>query len=1507
MFTPRQTLNKAYLKVKPNRSDVERFKTQLTALLDSSNDAESEEFHKNLVSDFLKRTWYEGKHFINTKGRNDLVIHNGAAAGSTVGVIIEAKKPTNKAEMPQAAVGKLNSKALQELVLYYLRERITHNNLEVKQLVITNIREWFVFDAQHFDRLFAQNKTLVKQFTEFEAGRLSETKTDFFYRQIAEPAIAQLQNELPYTWFQLADYEKALRNADKSDDTKLIALYKLLSPEHLLKLPFANDSNSLDKRFYSELLHIIGLTEIKDGGKKLIQRNKAGERHSASLLEDAIIQLDSLDKLSRLDRGGLGYGSNTQDRLFNVALELVITWVNRILFLKLLEAQLLSYHKGDKAYAFLNGDKIKNYDDLNSLFFQVLARRYNDRNEDVQQLFARVPYLNSSLFEPTELEQLTLFISNLRDDKQLPLYTQTVLKDEQGRKRTGSLGALSYLFAFLDAYDFSSEGAEDIQEDNKTLINASVLGLIFEKINGYKDGSFFTPGFITMYMCRETIRKAVVQKFNEAATPLLRGAGGVSAGAEGVSNAVAEVSRKAPSVPPRTIIPYYPSLKLLARELRNNSTKTEIMLWKELKGKFAGKYDFHRQKPLDNYIADFFCYELKLVIELDGITHEWEETQKKDFAKECRLNELGLNVLRFDDDEVYDRFEQVLQTIRDYVAGFEKGDLSSFQREDTPLNPLSRAEFVVNTPAILVAQEDTPLNPLSRGDLGVRKDNDGAADAAFFNSLDDVYEQIGNDRMFTRQQANDIVNSIKICDPAVGSGHFLVSALNEMIAVKNDLNILQDREGRRLKEYQVEVVNDELIVTDEEGELFEYNPRNQESQRIQETLFHEKQTIIENCLFGVDINPNSVKICRLRLWIELLKNAYYKTDTPLSRGAGGVLETLPNIDINIKVGNSLVSRFAMDADLKQTLRKSKWNMDSYRLAVSTYRNAQNKEQKREMERLIASIKSDFRSEIAANDPKIKRLQKLEYDFGLLVAPNMFAESAEVYGGKANQKKAKERESKMLAEINKLKADIEEIKANKIYENAFEWRFEFPEVLNNDGDFVGFDVVIGNPPYMRVQEIQASQPLQKLYYEDRYQNARAAYDLANIFFELAVNISSVKSNNAYIFPHKFFNSASSEVFRDYLKTGQYIDEIAHFGANMVFEDADTYTCVAQFSKRYSDGFFFQRFPFKSDYKSLMLTKSNYAFISYDVIEKASGYYGTNQWILFDNQLGFNVFEKMYSNSKLFSNVFEGIFVGLQTSRDELYVVDCLNDVSFSIQVPISGKKYVVERNLFKPFLMGKNVQRYSHLTTKKYVFFPYEVKNGKATLVTLESIKRSYPSTYCYLMDHESIFKARENGKAGRMVQWHDYIYPKNLNKFEQPKLTSMEICANHPNVTLNRDNLYHTTKAYSWVKKDTTKESYEYLLAVANSKLMWWFLKITGDTLQGDARTFKTNYLNPFPLPKEVPYEVEAAISEKVNQVLDIKKQNPIANTTALEAEIDQLVYGLYGLTEEEIKVVEGV
>ena len=1249
---PRKALNKAFLKVKPIRSEIERFKFNLNQLLDRINDTESEEFHKNLVIYFLRKTYYDPNHFINTKGRNDLVIHNGEKANSSVGVILETKKPTNKSEM--VTTEKLNTKAFQELVLYYLRERITHKNSEVKHLAITNINEWFIFDATIFDKLFAQNKDLVKKYNDFEGGRLADTKTNFFYKQIAEPFIAEIKHEIVFTHFNLQDYQKPLQNDDKSDDNKLIALFKLLSPEHLLKLPFINDSNSLDKRFYSELLHIIGLTETKEGSKKLIGRNKEGERNTGSILEDTIIQLDSLEKIRRLDRPGQ-YGKTQQEQLFNVALELTITWVNRILFLKLLEAQLITYHKGDTSYSFLNLDKIKNYDDLNSLFFQVLARNHDERNPDVKQTFEKVPYLNSSLFEPTEMEQVTLFISNLKDDKTIPIYTATVLKNDQGKKRTGKLATLEYLFEFLNAYDFSSEGSEEIQEDNKTLINASVLGLIFEKINGYKDGSFFTPGFITMYMCRETIRNAVLQKFNE--------------------------------------------------------TKN----WK--------------------------CQD---------------------------LNEL-------------------------------------------------------------------------------------------YNIIDDTKE------------ANEIVNSIKICDPAVGSGHFLVSALNELIAVKNDLRILQDRDGKRLKEYQVEVVNDELIVTDEEGELFDYNPNSKESQRIQETLFHEKQTIIENCLFGVDINPNSVKICRLRLWIELLKNAYYKSATEL--------ETLPNIDINIKCGNSLVSRFAIDANLGQALKKSKWTIDSYRLAVDTYRNSQSKEKKRTMERLIADIKSDFRSEISKNDPKVMRLNRLS---GELVK---IATQTDLFDQTTKEKKAWQKKVDTLTkQIHKLEAEIEEIKANKIFENAFEWRFEFPEVLNDAGSFVGFDVVIGNPPYFSMSKLKD----QADYFSQAgFETYSKGADIYCLFYELGGRVLKNDGFITYITSNSWLRAIYGDLLKEYFMKNLQPISLLNIEDIQIFEEATVESNIIILQKRKLTDTF-SVVNLSNDY-TLGTSLSHYFELNHFDFAVPD----TSEWFIGD-QLEGNLKAKLENVGRQLKEFDIEINRGFLTGYNTAFIID---DQKKNNLIELDEKN----REIIKPILRGRDVHKYSYVDAGLFLIatFP-SLKIDIDEYITLKEHLASFlpklnqTGEYFHNSEGKQVkSRKKTNGKwfetQDTIAYWRD---------FEKPKIVWGEI-SDKPKFAFDDSGLYAEATTFLM-----TGEKLKFLLAILNSKVSEWYFNLIGTTTGMGTNRWKKYKIEL--LPVKIPSELqEKEIEALVDEILKAKEQNPSADSTDLENQIDQLVYQLYGLTEEEIAIIE--
>ncbi len=163
MLRPRQALNKAYLRLKTSRTEIEAFKDALRTLLASINLSESEEHVKNHLRDFLKCIFYD-KYGVNTKGKTDLVIHTGAGTRGAAGVLLELKRPTNKADMPTAE--NLNYKAMHELVLYYLRERVEHKNNDLKQLIITTVHEWFVFDALEFDRLFYRSGQLKKNFVE---------------------------------------------------------------------------------------------------------------------------------------------------------------------------------------------------------------------------------------------------------------------------------------------------------------------------------------------------------------------------------------------------------------------------------------------------------------------------------------------------------------------------------------------------------------------------------------------------------------------------------------------------------------------------------------------------------------------------------------------------------------------------------------------------------------------------------------------------------------------------------------------------------------------------------------------------------------------------------------------------------------------------------------------------------------------------------------------------------------------------------------------------------------------------------------------------------------------------------------------------------------------------------------------------------------------------------------------------------------------------------------------
>ncbi|MEL6675641.1 MAG: TaqI-like C-terminal specificity domain-containing protein [Bacteroidota bacterium] len=1259
-FKPRQALNKAYRKQPLNRKDFDRFQQNLTEMLDQLNEAESEENAKNLLASFLKDTWYKEQHAINTKGRTDLVIHVEKTAKSAPGVLIETKRPGNKSEMPSAS--SLNAKAVHELILYYLRERIEHQNTEIKHLIVTDAYQWYLFDATDFEKHFYRNTSFRKKYENWKEGREVSSQTDHFYKEIAQPRLAEVEDQIPFTFADLNDLPKV----EESKEKALISLYKLLSPVHLLKKAFSNDSNSLDKQFYQELLHIIGLEEVKDGGKKLIQRKAEGRREPGSLLENTMVILDEEDRLRRAPKLS-SYGNTKEEQLFNVALELCITWMNRILFLKLLEAQLKQYHPKQSNYAFLHSKQIHDYDELNKLFFQVLARKPADRKTHIQKDYDRVPYLNSSLFDITALEDETIRISNLEDKLEIGLHPQTVLKDHAGKRLQGQQICLDYLLAFLDAYDFSADNGEEIQEENKTLINAAVLGLIFEKINGYKDGSFFTPGFITMYMAKETLRKAVLQKFN------------------------------------------------------------------------------------DHY--------------------KWN----------CP-----------DFEELRDRIED-------------------------------------------------------------------------------------------RKQANQLVNSLRICDPAVGSGHFLVSCLNELIAIKSDLGILSFRDGGRVKYYQIGIENDELIVEDEEaGELFAYHMNAdgkaiRELQALQEALFHEKQTLIENCLFGVDINPNSVKICRLRLWIELLKHAYYTEESGYTE-----LETLPNIDINIKVGNSLVSKYTLDADLKPALRSIKYSIKDYLSMVKDYHNAQGRSEKLALRTLIQGIRENFSSGLSQNDADYRKLKKAEAEFFQEFETNtLFALELD----DKQQAKRETKRKKLQAQIEKLEAKVNEKLAGTQFKDSFEWRFEFPEVLDDEGNFVGFDVLIANPPYIRQEELKELKP----FFQQRFDTYAGTADLYVYFVELGMNLLAPGGQFCYIFPNKWMRARYGAAMRNWIL--QYkISALIDFGDLPVFEEAITYPIVLSLENNKPEQHFQVAEPESLDFGGMSLeeyAEERWFEVDSKGLDSAGwSLVSLEVQALLDKLKDTGVPLGEYVNGKIYRGVLTGLneaFVIDKETRDRLISEDANS------------------AEVIKPFLAGKDVKRYRVNFRETYlILLPAGWTNKhRGESEPSEFLSARFPAIANYL----SAFEKKAKKRWDKGDYWWELRPCDYYDKFAEEKIIV-------PSIVKAASYTLDSKAYYSNDKTSIIATSERFVLGLIGSKAIDFFIHQIASTKSGGFFEYKPMYVSALPIVRvdksdKRKWQIKERINELVGIQLAKKEDNKNAELVEYDEEVDQLVYELYGLSEKEIAIVE--
>ncbi|MDZ5337071.1 class I SAM-dependent DNA methyltransferase [Helicobacter pylori] len=1223
----------------PSKEQLKAFETAFDAFLET-NQQENENHQNDAFNDLLKSVF---KYKVKPTKKIDSAILN---ENNKVEVIIEFKALKNPNEFIKK--GDLNVKAFHESLLYYLTERKEGNN-NLKHLILATIKELYIIDANEFE-VFNKDKEIENAFKNCHDRKGNDTRTEAFY-DVCQKRLNELDRSLKYHHIPLKKENLAL-------------IYQALSPNFLLKIPKYSDANTLNKDFYEELLYILGLEEKNEKGKILIKPSHTQNSLSYALKE----------KYKNLDD--------------EEVMALLIAWNNRILFLRLLESLLISFKHFENP--FLTTDNFKDFNALNTLFFEVLAKKNNERLKEIKEdkILEKIPYLNSSLFDKTPLE-LKGYEIKLLDNKKLEIYKNSVLKKHEDYQEQKDLPLLKYLFEFLRVYDFTTtpKDIKDNQNNSESrLINPSVLGLVFEKLNGYKEGSFYTPSFITSYMCKESITPIVLDKFNQ-------------------------------------------------------------------------KYNIECEKleELKNYLKN-----------------SYKEDKRKEYL-------------------------QVLLTLR-------------------------------------------------------------------------------------------------ICDPAVGSGHFLVSALNEMVLIAYELGLIASLPLNAT----LELENDEILIKISNNPFIYTCPTEQnQSHHIQKELFELKKDIIENCLFGVDINPNSCEITKLRLWIELLKYSYYIFEEGKNTNN---LETLPNIDINIKCANSLISRFNLNDDLKK-IPNIKQKIQEYKDLVAQYKdpNPLYPLNKADLINKIQDLKNTF--SLTLKDPKTKaELEKAiekhikKYNFfalddkSLLDGLDYFIPS--LFGTLKLSPKEEEEAFASYGRIRALRKKLDDALSGREYQNAFEWRFEFPEVLDDEGDFLGFDCIIGNPPYIRQEQIKDLKPLLQKQYQDFY-NSTA--DIYTYFFALAFQLLKEKGFNAFITSNKYARAKYGAKLREWLLKKTTIVSYMELNALKVFESATVDTSIMSFIKQTppKESHFKYYEPTPDDKNDLKSARS---------LSMKQNALSTESFI-FANASFLDLRDKMESVGTPLKDWDIQIYRGILTGANEAFIITTEKREEILNACKTQEERKHTEA-LIKPILRGKDIKRYSYEWAHLWVINTHNgyTSNLKLKIPPIDIEK--YPATKAHLDSHYDTIATRcDQGDTPYHLRNCAY-----LEDFEKEKIVYGEI-VQEPRFYLDNGECelgYFYAEATSFI---LTGEHLRYLLGMLHSKLITFAFKTfyAGGGLGESGYRYKKAFIERLPIPKitEKNQELADKITDGAKQILALKEKDPKANTQQLEKEIDALVYQLYHLTDEEIKIIE--
>ena len=359
-------------------------------------------------------------------------------------------------------------------------------------------------------------------------------------------------------------------------------------------------------------------------------------------------------------------------------------------------------------------------------------------------------------------------------------------------------------------------------------------------------------------------------------------------------------------------------------------------------------------------------------------------------------------------------------------------------------------------------------------------------------------------------------------------------------------------------------------------------------------------------------------------------------------------------------------------------------------------------------------------------------------------------------------------------------------------NLLDWRSVFPEILATGG----FDAIIGNPPYIRIQTLKEWAPKEVAFFKERYRTAaKGNYDIYVLFVEKGLQLLNKRGKLGYILPHKFFNAQYGEPLRGMIATGKHLSHIVHFGHQQVFSGATTYTCLLFLDACMNPSFRFTKVNDLEGWRQLMkpnvLSASDSKIVISSIREPEIKYWtrvgiSTTSSSVFDegeinadgiSSLAWNfsvspgagLFERLNAISPRLGDVTD-IFVGLQTSADKVFILDLVSESQETLLLKSKalGSEWELEKGLLHPLVSGTDVNRYSVLPERQYIIFPYQTQNG-VELIEFQEIQRNYPKTAAYLLANRKTLEEREKGKV-KDKGWHGFIYLKNMARQSNVKL-----------------------------------------------------------------------------------------------------------------------------------------